>query len=178
MDYPATSDDPSLLGLSRAHWPAKTFLIPAGDTTHHPTYTEHWGGYALTPTQRRERLTPETADIVHHPHNARAQVAAGFLAPIHAAGEAVMMPVRALSTPPLTMVRSDALARLDPSAPAQPLPSAEIVVSTPLPPLPKPVRRLDEPRTPMEPIRPATPARPELPPGLVPDPQANQEEDA
>jgi hypothetical protein len=58
----------------------------------------------------------------------------------------------------------------------QPLPGAEIVVSTPLPPLPKPPRRLDEPRTPMEPVRPAAPARPELPPGLVPDPQAPEEQ--
>lgn len=103
---PAGDTQPSITGLSRAHWPEYTYVIGSPEVEHQPLYRSSWALMAdASPLQRGEYPSIENADAAPSGRGSREQRYEALLLPVQGLADVLFMPVRAWEQSPITPIR-------------------------------------------------------------------------
>lgn len=98
-----TQDEPSLVGIDRENWEARTFLVPVDGTHHRPTYADPFFLTDVTRRQRGEYPSIESAldgDGSEYAAGADSErFQEGVLVPLRALLDLVTIPVRLFGEP-------------------------------------------------------------------------------
>jgi uncharacterized protein YceK len=130
-----SADAPSIggsYGLSRAHWPVRTFDVPAGDIAHQMIYRGEPVIFAYeTPSQKSVYPTVATADTLVAPERESMQVLTAIALPAQGVSDVLMLPYRMINDGgPARVVYGP---KLGPSVPRQPAGLAELEPQQPIP---------------------------------------------
>lgn len=104
-----TNPDPASVDsttLSRDHWDAYPLQVPLSGAQHYPTYSTAPEYTHATRRQRGEYPTAVSALDSSSEDSRRRLVYEGFAAPLYACGDLLLLPIRAIGTPPWAAVVS------------------------------------------------------------------------